>query len=337
MPVQPTRRSILSTLAFAGSAALLPEMGAQAAEPPPEVTTVRIPRFPGTCVAPEYVGEKLLLHAEGFTDVRYVDPGPEVELSSKVGRNEADMTMEFAARAIQTIDAGGAVTVIGGVHVGCYEVFARTDIHSIGELKGKSVGVRGLGNDQRTFLIAMATHIGLDPNHDIEWVTNASGADPLELFAEGKIDAFLGTPPEPQELRARQIGHVIFNSIIDRRWSNYFCCVLAANRSFVRHHPIATKRMYRAVLKAADLCATEPERSARRLVDGGFTENYDYALQSLREVQYGKWRDYDPLDTIRLYALRLHEGGLIKSTPQKIISEGTDWRFLNELKRELKT
>ena len=27
----------------------------------------------------------------------------------------------------------------------------------------------------------------------------------------------------------------------------------------------------------------------------------------------------------------------IKSTPQKIIADGTDWRFLNELKRELKT
>jgi len=28
---------------------------------------------------------------------------------------------------------------------------------------------------------------------------------------------------------------------------------------------------------------------------------------------------------------------LIKSTPQQIIANGTDWRFLNELKRELKT
>jgi NitT/TauT family transport system substrate-binding protein len=27
---------------------------------------------------------------------------------------------------------------------------------------------------------------------------------------------------------------------------------------------------------------------------------------------------------------------LIKSSPQKIIADGTDWRFLNELKHELK-
>jgi NitT/TauT family transport system substrate-binding protein len=27
---------------------------------------------------------------------------------------------------------------------------------------------------------------------------------------------------------------------------------------------------------------------------------------------------------------------MIKFTPQKIIADGTDWRFLNELRRELK-
>jgi len=53
-------------------------------------------------------------------------------------------------------------------------------------------------------------------------------------------------------------------------------------------------------------------------------------------VPYNKWREYDHEDTIRFYALRLHEAGVITSSPQKIIAEGTDWRFINELKRELK-
>ena len=56
----------------------------------------------------------------------------------------------------------------------------------------------------------------------------------------------------------------------------------------------------------------------------------------MQEVPYGKWREYDPEDTVRFYALRLHEAGMIKSSPQKIIAQGTDWRFLNELKKELK-
>ena len=77
---------------------------------------------------------------------------------------------------------------------------------------------------------------------------------------------------------------------------------------------------------------------AQLLVDRGYTDTarYDYALQALNEIRYDVWRDFDPEDTLRFYALRLHEAGLIKSSPQKLIAEHTDWRFLSELKRELK-
>jgi NitT/TauT family transport system substrate-binding protein len=198
------------------------------------------------------------------------------------------------------------------------------------------VGVQGLGGSPHVFLAAMAAHVGLDPVKDINWVTSPTIA-PKELFAERKIDAFLGFPPEPQELRARKIGRVIVNSAIDRPWSQYFCCMLAGNREFIRKNPVATKRVLRAMLKATDLCASEPERVAKRMVDAGFTQRYDYALQALKEIPYAKWRDYDPEDTMRFYSLRLGEVGMIKSSPQKIIAQGTDWRFWRELKKELKT
>jgi NitT/TauT family transport system substrate-binding protein len=75
---------------------------------------------------------------------------------------------------------------------------------------------------------------------------------------------------------------------------------------------------------------------ARQIVDGSFTPRYDYALQTLSEVPYDKWREYDAEDTVRFFALRLRDAGFIKSSPQKIIAENTDWRFLNQLKHELK-
>ena len=56
----------------------------------------------------------------------------------------------------------------------------------------------------------------------------------------------------------------------------------------------------------------------------------------LNDVPYDRWREYDPEDTIRFYTLRMRDSGFIKSTPQKIIAESTDWHFLDELKRELK-
>jgi len=184
-------------------------------------------------------------------------------------------------------------------------------------------------------LSLMTAEVGLDPKKDLHWIGNPK-EKPKDLYIAGKIDAFLAFPLEPQELRARHIGRVIFDTAVDRPWSQYFCCMLAGNREFVRRHPVATKRVMRAILKAVDLCATEPARAARILVDGGFTPQYDYALQTLKDVPYDKWREYDAEDAIRFWALRMREAGFIKSTPQKIIAEGTDWHFLEELKRELK-
>ena len=112
--------------------------------------------------------------------------------------------------------------------------------------------------------------------------------------------------------------------------------MLAGSSDYVQHHPVATKRVVRAILKAADLCVSDPAGVARQLVASGVTDRYDYAEQALREVPYDKWREYDAEDTIRYYALRLHDLGFVKSNPQKIIADGTDWRFLNELRRELK-
>jgi len=99
---------------------------------------------------------------------------------------------------------------------------------------------------------------------------------------------------------------------------------------------VATKRALRAILKSADVCALEPERVARFIVDRDFAKNHDYALQTVKSLPYGRWREFDAEDTLRFYALRLKEVGMIKSSPQKIIAWGTDWRFLNELKKELK-
>jgi NitT/TauT family transport system substrate-binding protein len=280
---------------------------------------------------------KPLLRAEGFTDVRYVGltATTGAPAAQAVASGDADFTGSFAAPLAIAIDGGARLTLLSGIHVGCFELFGNNGVHTIADLKGKSVGAQGLGSSQHVYAAAMAAYVGLDPTRDIRWVVNPS-VKPTQLFEEGQIEAFLGFPPEPQDLRARHIGHVVVDSAVDQPWSQYFCCMLAGNRDYVRRYPVATKRVVRAILKAADLCATQPARVAREIVDRGFTPRYDYALQALNELPYDKWREYDPEDTVHFYALRLHEVGMIKSTPQTIIANGTDWRFLNEVKRELK-
>ena len=321
-----SRRRFLTTLSAAGAAAFIRTAPSLAAEGPLETTAVRL-SIPATlCGAPQLLADELL-RAEGFSDVRCE--------RGALARGDIDFAMVFAPNVAIESDAGRPLTVLGGVHVGCFEVFANEGIHTITDLKGKSVGVPGLRSPQHVFLTVIASYIGLDPVNDIRWVTTR-WPKPAALFTEGKIDAYLGFPPEPQELRARHVGQVILSSAKDHPWSEHFCCMIAGNREFVRNYPAATKRVLRAILKATDLCVSDPQGVAKRLVDGGFVARYDDAFQALTEIPYDKWRDYNAEDTIGFYALRLREAGLIRSSPQKIIAEGTDWRFLNELKRELK-
>jgi NitT/TauT family transport system substrate-binding protein len=257
-------------------------------------------------------------------------------VADMIAHGEVDFGRDFAPAHLMAMDGGAPITILSGVHVGCFEIFGKDEIRTIGDLRGKTVGVAVYASAaDRPLLTIITSLVGLDPAKDIHWVTDPL-LRPMDLFVEGKIDAFLAAPPALQEVHARNIGHVILSSITDRPWSQCYCCLLATHAEFARKYPIATKRALRAILKAADLCASEPKKVAQLLVNLGYTTRYDYALQALSEIRYDVWRDYDPEDTLLFYALRMHEAGLLQSGPQKLIGEHTDWRFLNELKRELK-
>jgi NitT/TauT family transport system substrate-binding protein len=331
MPMRQTRRRFLTTLSGAGAVGLFHAPRVLAAEGPLETTSVRLFKSSLICsAAPQYAAEELL-RAEGFKEIAYVEV-PRIEAPRAFADGAVDFSVTFAVNHIQAIDHGAPITILAGVHAGCYELFAREGLGSITELKGKQVGLQ---NGSPALLKLMAVQVGLDPEKDFQWVIDPK-VKPLDLFAAGKIDAFLGFPPEPQELRSRHAGHVILDTTVDRPWSQYFCCMLAGNREYVQRHPVATRRVVRAILKATDLCAQEPSRVAQNIVHRGLTGQFDYQRQALTELPYYQWRDYDAEDTIRFYSLRLYEAGLIKSSPNKIIAENTDWRFFDELKRELK-
>lgn len=305
-------------------------------EPPPEITTIRINVSLAPCLTPLDVAEKLLL-AEGFTDVQRVPVASLDEFYDSMGSGRFDISHEAGVTWITLLEKGYPMVLLSGLHGGCLELLARPEIRSFRELKGKTVSIPSLKEGRYYTLASMATYLGMDPHADINWVEE----DPLtpgsvQLFEAGKVDAFLGFPPEPQQLRAKGIGHVIVNTTTDKPWSQYFCCMLAANRDFHRRYPVATKRAIRAILKAADLCAADPEAAAQLATERAGAWDYNLTLQTLKDVPYNRWRDYDPADTLRFYGLRLKEAGIINGNPDRIIAEGTDWRIFNELKRELK-
>ena len=305
-----------------------------AAEAPPETMRIRLGKYPALCTGPQFIAEQLL-RAEGFSDTQYLTRPGLGWSQQALAAGEIDIGVNYATNVIMQVDAGDPVVLLGGVHVGCYELFGSERVRAVRDLRGRKVAVPELGYSHHIFASMMVSHVGIDPRKDIEWVIQTT-VESKKLLAEAKVDALMAFPPDPQELRAKKIGHVVVSSALDRPWSQYFCCMIAANKEFVRKHPVATKRAARAILKATDVCATEPDRAARILVDQGISKSYEYTLQALKDLPYNRWRELDPTDAVRFWSLRLHEAGLIKSGPNKIIAQGTDWRFVNELKRELK-
>ena len=326
----------MAALGLAGWLGLHPTEGA--AEEPPETNRIRLIRdreFPVICYAPQYIADEFLL-MEGFTDVQYVSKGADGSEAQTLVRNEADISAALGVDWVFPIANGQPIVILSGLHVGCVEVFANADVRSIRDLKGKRLAVHGLGSPERYLLASVAAYIGIDPSRDIEWVL----ANPLEwgqMLLDGKVDAIAGFPPMNYELHEQKVGHVILNTITDDPWRHYFCCMLAVRREYLETYPIATKRALRAVLKANEMCSRQPELAAGWLVKHGQAPSYEAALQTMQDIPYVAWRDYDPADSLLFYALRLREAGLIDQVPDEILARGTDWRMFNELKKELKT
>jgi NitT/TauT family transport system substrate-binding protein len=348
MRISQSRRAFLATLSAAGAATVLRSRSTLADEGPPEVTTIRIRREPGEvkligggvdapyCIAPSYVAKELL-QAEGFTDIQHPPIQGGSVLSQAFEQNAVDFALVSPGGLVSRIESGVPIKTLAGIHPGCFELFVHEQIKSVEDLKGKQVGL----DDSRTatpgqFVSFIAANAGLDPEKDIRWVTPEGGADTAQLFLDGKIDAYMAFMPQAMGLHDHKAGRVLVDLARTEPWSKTFCCLAVGHSDFVQKNPIATKRALRAMLKATDLCANEPEKAAQKLVEDGFAPNYDQALGVLTRLRYDAWREIDTEHSLRFYAEQMQNLGQLKTDPQTIVADGAELRFLNELKRELK-
>ncbi len=324
-----SRREFVNGVALAGAAGAL-GYGRElfVAEPPPETKRITIAESRALCFAPTYVIESLL-RTEGFEEITLIGTTPGRE-------TESDFRQIYAPHLLQVVDSGRPYVTLAGSHAGCIEVFGSKSVRQLRDLKGKTVALSTRGTGPRLLTSALLAYVGINPQREVEWRNEPRLDEVARLLEQEKIQAFVGIPPEPQYLRARNAGHVILNTTTDRPWSQWFCCVFAGNREFVRKHPVATKRVLRAYLKAVDMCGGEPERVTQVIAALRPEVRSEDVRQVLKELPYGSWRDVSAEGSMRFYALRLSEAGMIKTNVQKLLAQGTDWRFLNELKKELK-
>jgi NitT/TauT family transport system substrate-binding protein len=311
---------------------------------PPETTTIRI-ASPFACDAPLWLA-KDFLREEGFTDVQWVAsaPGTAGWITSRV----ADVGPGHPEAIVAAIDAGVPIATLAGLHTGCQELWAAPSIASVRDLRGKRVAVfkRDASDQFFLFFSTLCAYVGIDP------LTNVSffevGGDYrglLTAYLEGRSDAFLAAADGAAMLKRepKNPGTKILDQTTDKPWSQYLCCLLIANRDWARQYPVATKRFTRAVLRAADATAKDRTGAARAGVGASIRNllaqrnapELDILIDTTAMVSYD-WREYDPEETLRFFALRLGDVKLIKSTPQQIIAQGSDAAFMRQLRTELK-
>ena len=317
-----------------------------------ETTTVRI-AYPVEC-DPGLVLAKGYLQDEGFTDVEFVA----TPFTSRgwITENKADFACAHSEFTVGAIADGLPLRVLSGLHSGCLELWVRDGITDIHDLSGKRISVRV--KDIRDMFYAWFAILLGDIGIALKNVDFVEAADPgdyngmIGAFTGGRADAVLAGGPEGPHLRRRPKppGHVLLETNTQTPWSQYFCCNLVANRDWAQQNPVATKRVTRALLRATDAAASDHASAARNAVAviaarssqiggqaaGGAFEDESIVTETMAMCTYN-WRELDPEDTLRFFALKLANVNLITSTPQQIIARGSDFAYMRQWKGESKS
>ncbi len=310
--------------------------------PPPETTTVRFVS-PAACDPPTAIAKEFLLE-EGFTDIQYVSVN--VTTTEWLTANKADFHSGYGNLIAANIDAGLPMLALAGIHPGCFELYAAPGISGIRDLRGKTVAVNAKNASDQFFgfFSILLAYVGIDPLTEVNFVEIKPGVAALrDAFVDGRSQAFIAPAAFGPELRRnpKNPGKVILDTTMDKPWSQYYCCQLVANRDWARRYPIATKRVTRAVLRACDVVAKDRASAAHEYVARGFFSTTPGATDEqivnevIRDLSYD-WRELDPEETLRFFALRLADAKLVKMTSQQVIAQGSDFAYMRQLRTELK-
>jgi NitT/TauT family transport system substrate-binding protein len=305
------------------------------AEAPPEVTAIRLPQTAAVCDSAQFLAEKYL-GAEGFTDVKFISYQAPKTPWVLVSAGDADIGVDFIATAVLRADAGEPLVYLSGFHTGCGFLIGNDSVKSIADLKGKKVGVTGtdiLVNNDYCGAVAYLGSVGLKPSDVTFGARPAAVPQIAQALADGSFDGFNLAPPLAQQAHAAKTGHVVVDLMNDKPWSDNYCCGVAVNRSFAQRNPVATKRALRALLKASDEAASQPEAATHYVVDKGYRPNYDDVFAAFKDMTHNKWREADHEGSARFYLKDLQGAGVVKNAADKVIADGVNLSFLNELKK----
>src|SRR2546427_8481019 len=161
-----------------------------------------------------------------------------------------DLTHHLVMYFLKPIEQGLDVKFTGGIHRGCLRVQAGAngDIRSVRDLRGKRIGVPGMGTPPFIFANRVLGANGIDPSREISWIVFPAGELGLALD-KGEVDTVADSEPIGIMLLAQGRVRNIADQAADLPYSNEYCCAVLVNGKFLARNPKASAAATRALLK----------------------------------------------------------------------------------------
>jgi NitT/TauT family transport system substrate-binding protein len=179
-----------------------------------------------------------------------------------------DITHMMVMYFLKPIEQGLDVKFTGGIHRGCLRVQAPVNgkINSVDDLRGKRIGIPGMGTPPFIFANRALTAHGIDPSKEITWIVFPAGELGLALD-KGEVDAVADSEPIGTLLEAGGKVKNIADLAKDAPYKDEYCCEVIVNGKFLAANPKAAAAATRALLKAAKWVQTNPAAAARLSVE----------------------------------------------------------------------
>lgn len=245
--------------------AAAPGKGANAAGP--EVSKIRVGYIGLSCEAPIFTAiEKGFFKEEGL-DVELVRC-QWAQYKDVLALGGFDVTHHLVMYFLKPIEQGMDVKFTGGIHRGCLRVQAPTNsaIKSVKDLRGKRIGVPGMGTPPFIFANRVLGANGIDPAKDVQWRVFPAGDLGLAMD-KGLVDAVADSEPIGTLLLADGKVKNIADQVADPPYDKEYCCAVLVNGEFLRKYPKASAAATRAMLKGAKWVDTNPMAAARLSVE----------------------------------------------------------------------
>lgn len=226
---------------------------------------------------------------------------------------------------LKPIEQGLNIKITDGVHTGCIQAVApkNSDIKSLKDLRGKTIGVDAIGGVPMVLLSVELGKLGIDPKKDVEWRAYPSPQLPQAL-EKGEVAAFATWDPFG-EIAVSQGSQLIFSSTHDPQYRDQFCCFVGVNGSLAEKNPEIAKAITLAIQEAGQWITQHPHEAAELSVNKKYTGgNIDLNAKLLGDYRF-KSNPSEARNSLLFYLKSMYEQKIINAEPNDLLQH----MFLN--------